>query len=161
MAGDVKIDVGISTVIQAFHQEINRYRDAKKEEKEKIKESFLKVKKVLDSSLIKVGLTEMFDGFHDPIKLREYIPEIALELNKVARETADFFPTDIYNGLNAISHKFVEFNKYASIMGMCNLQNPKNITPIPNNSSFQNNLTLKQLVEYLKELRNTVELIEK
>lgn len=102
--------VGIDALIGAIHKEIDRYRDSKKEEKDNLRKALLLIETSLDSALIKINLCKKH-GHYMPRKLQLYVPDIALEINEIAKATRDIFPREIYDGLINLANQFVSFNE--------------------------------------------------
>jgi hypothetical protein len=135
---------GIDAIIQAIHRETERYRDSKKKEKEQIRDAFVKLKTALNTAIIQIELTVSYGSF-DVKQIRLYLPEIALNINKTAVEIKDILGLDIYNGLIGLAENVVEINQKA------------------NSLTFGVGIEdeVKQLVSNLKDLRVSVEMIEK
>jgi len=102
--------VGIDALIGAIHKEVDRYRDSKQEEKDNLGKALLLIETSLDSALIKINLCKEH-GHHMPRKLQLYVPNIALEINEIAKATRDIFPREVYEGLINLANQFVSFNE--------------------------------------------------
>jgi len=102
--------IGVDAIIGVIHRETERYRDARTEEKTKIKKAFLSIKMVLNTSILKIELCKEH-GFYKPTKLQRCIPDITLDINQTAIETKDELGIEIYDGLIEIAQHLVEFNE--------------------------------------------------
>jgi len=102
--------IGIDAIISAIHKETERYRDAQSEEKKKIRDAFLSIKVILNTSILKIELCKEH-GHYKPSKLQWCIPDIALEIDRVAVETKDILDVDIYNGFTIMTKYLVDFNE--------------------------------------------------
>ena len=113
--------VGIDALIGVLHKEIERDRDSKQAGKNKRREALLSIETCLDSTSIKIRLCKD-DGYYLKGKLKEYIPEIVLEIHETAKETRDIFQRKIYDGLMDLVNRFVSFNEKISESGLYNLE---------------------------------------
>ena len=129
-----------------FKPYIKKLKDigSKKKEKEQIKEAFVKLKTALNTAIIKIELTVSY-GSYDVKQIRQYLPEIALNINKTAIEIKDVLGLDIYNGLIGLTENMVEINQKANSLTL--------------GVGIEDEL--KQLVSNLKSLKESVEAIEK
>ncbi len=136
--------IGVDAIIGVIHRETERYRDAKAEEKTKIKNAFLSIKMVLNTSILKIELCKEH-GFYKPTKLQYCVPDITLDLNQTAILTKDELGIEIYNGLIKIAEYLVEFNEKINSLSL--------------GVSIRGDI--EELLRGLNELKNKIEEIEK
>jgi len=136
--------IGIDALINAIHKETERYRDARKEEKRQIKTAFISIKAVLNTAILKIELCKEY-GHYKPSKLQWCIPNIALEIDRVAIETKDILDINIYNGFTIMTKCLVDFNEKINSLSL--------------GVSIREDI--KDILKTLNDLKTNVEKIEK
>ncbi|MFH1151521.1 MAG: hypothetical protein ABIJ14_02355 [Nanoarchaeota archaeon] len=136
--------IGVDAIINTIHRETERYRDAITEEKSKIKNAFMAIKMVLNTSIIKIELCKE-RGYYKPTKLQYCIPDIALDINQTAIATKEELGIEIYNGLIKIAEYLVEFNEKINSLSLG--------VPIRDD--------VVELLKGLNELKGKIEEVEK
>lgn len=101
----------IDDFIQIIHKEIERYRDAKKEEKEKVRMSLQEIAIVLENSIIDFEGAKRNDRLFDCDKIKNALPNHCKSIKEIAIKLRQFISPDLCKQLNYIASDLMELYK--------------------------------------------------
>ena len=84
----------VKTALNILEFEYKNYRAGKIKNKERFKQANIKMRIILRNCLTRLNLTKAHNIYIGE-KLANVVPEIALDLDKIAIETQDVFPVEV------------------------------------------------------------------